>query len=117
MFERPHHRDVALVLQALQPELLANTDRWPDDAVFSRDLVDLAMQAAAPALLRAACAKAEEAYGASVRRELAKSVEALRKRPARLDDCMRALAMTSVSKAQLWQGIRRIARVLAEAPS
>lgn len=53
MFERPHHQRIALVLQSLDSEhragqphkLLANSDRWADDSVFSRDLIDLAMNA------------------------------------------------------------------------
>jgi hypothetical protein len=124
LFEREHHRRIALVLQALDPQvlaalgchfgggtamalrygeyresvdidflvsdlagyrelrqrptpvdlaaekLLANADRWADDAVFSRDLIDLAMQNGQSDPLRAACAKAEGAYGAVIRRAL-----------------------------------------------
>jgi len=96
-------------------KLLANADRWGDDSVFSRDLVDLAMQPASLQLLRAACEKAESAYGASVRRSLAAAVQALRKRPHRLDECMKALSITGVSRAQLWQRIRRVERALPTA--
>jgi len=95
-------------------KLLANADRWPDDAVHSRDLIDLAMQGAGKALLEKACAKAEAAYGTSVRRSLAQAVQALRNRPHRLETCMKALAMDSVTKAQLWQRIRRLERALPE---
>lgn len=95
-------------------KLLANADRWADDSVFSRDLIDLAMQAAGQQLLRAACAKAEEAYGASVRRSLAKGLDMLRNRPHRLEECMKALSVAGVSKAQLWQRMRKVQRALAE---
>ena len=47
-------------------KLLANSDRWMDDGVFSRDLIDLAMMAPALPLLRQAVAKAEQAYGTSI---------------------------------------------------
>jgi hypothetical protein len=94
-------------------KLLANTDRWPDDSVFSRDLIDLAMQGPSLPMLRAACAKAEGAYGASIRGALADAVHALRSRPHRLEQCMKALSMRGASKAQLWQRIRRIERALA----
>jgi hypothetical protein len=140
LFERPHHRDVALVLQSLDPQalsqrhcyfgggtamalrygeyresvdidfrvsdlagyrelrqmlgnapglqsiapidlaaekLLANADRWADDAVYSRDLIDLAMMQADRPLLEASCVKAEAAYGDSIRRSLAQAVDAL----------------------------------------
>ncbi len=39
-------------------KLLANADPWRDDAVFSRDLIDLAMMAPARAVLDGALAKA-----------------------------------------------------------
>ena len=95
-------------------KLLANADRWADDVVFSRDIVDLAMQRADKKLLEAACAKAETAYGASVRQALARAVQALHARPHRLEECMQALRVTSVSRAQLWQAIRRLGRALPD---
>ena len=93
-------------------KLLANADHWADDAVFSRDVIDLAMQRAATPLLRAACAKAEGAYGAAIRESLAKAIAALHARPTRLETCMKALTMTGISKAALWQALRRLPRVL-----
>lgn len=93
-------------------KLLANADRWADDSVFSRDLIDLAMQGLPAHLLQAACAKAESAYGAAVRQSLAKAVELMRKRPHRLAECMRALSVTTASRAQVWHAIRRIERAL-----
>lgn len=48
-------------------KLLANADRRADESSFSRDLIDLAMMRADRKLLEAACAKAEGAYGDSVR--------------------------------------------------
>ena len=97
-------------------KLLANADRWADDAVFSRDIIDLAMQRAATPLLRAACAKAETAYGDAVRESLNKAIDALRARPHRLEACMKALSMNTVSKAALWQAMRRLPRVLPSPP-
>jgi Nucleotidyl transferase AbiEii toxin, Type IV TA system len=119
--EAPGPQDQVCGVQTLAPidlaaeKFLANADRWGDDAVFSRDLIDLAMQGGGRGLLQAACAKAEAAYGASVRRSLAAAVQALRERPHRLDECMRALAITSVSKAQLWERIRKLPRLLPDA--
>ena len=116
--EAPGADDTVCGIATLTPldlcveKLLANADRWADDSVFSRDLVDLAMQPADRELLRRACAKAERAYGSSVRRSVGSAVQALRERPHRLDECMRALQMESVSKAQLWQSIRRVERTL-----
>lgn len=91
-------------------KLLANADRWADDGVFSRDLIDLAMMAPPPALLARAIAKAEQAYGDSVRSSLGKAIEALRRRPQRLADCVQALRMDAVTRAQLAQRIRNLER-------
>ncbi|MCK6422385.1 MAG: nucleotidyl transferase AbiEii/AbiGii toxin family protein [Aquabacterium sp.] len=89
-------------------KLLANSDRWRDDAVMSRDLIDLAMMAPPKALLKQAMAKAGGAYGDSVTTDLAGAVADLRARPHRLDRCMQALAMTTVSKAALWARIKAL---------
>lgn len=89
-------------------KLLANSDRWADDAVHSRDLIDLAMLEPTKALLRRALAKAAVAYGDSVQADLAKAITALRERPQRLEQCMRALGMNGVPRALLWARIRRL---------
>ena len=91
-------------------KLLALADRWRDDAVFSRDLIDLAMMQPAKPLLRAAIAKAAAAYGNSVESSLDKAIQDLRDRPHRLDACMGAMQMTTVSKAQLWARIKALER-------
>lgn len=88
-------------------KLLANSDRWADDSVFSRDLIDLAMMQPKGPLLAQALAKARLAYG-SVEADLLKAVEHLRTRPNRLERCMQALQMTQ-PKALLWQRIRQLA--------
>lgn len=94
-------------------KLLANADRWRDDAVHSRDIIDLAMQQLPKAQLTEACAKAEVPYGRSIRESIADAAHMLRTRPERLGECMRALALTKVSAAQLLNNIRRLARYLA----
>ena len=75
-------------------KLLANSDRWRDDSVASRDLIDLAMAAPPKRLLRRAIDKAKGAYGQSIEADLEKAVRNLRDRPHRLDECMRMLGMT-----------------------
>lgn len=92
-------------------KLLANSDRWNDDGVFSRDLIDLAMMSPSLALLRQAVSKAEQAYGEVILRDLAKAIDALQTRHGWLERCMQAMAM-SLPKAQLWQKIRALRRVL-----
>ena len=95
-------------LDMVTSKLLANSDRWRDDAVLCRDLIDLAMMAPPKKLLQRAMAKAQVAYGDNVAADLAKAIENLRERPHRLDICMKAMAMTTVSKAALWSRIRAL---------
>jgi hypothetical protein len=114
----PGDGDRVCGIQTLAPidlaaeKLLANADRWADDSVYSRDLIDLAMMRADRRLLEAACVKAEGAYGESVRSSLSQAVEALEARRGRLDECMSALSIDRVTPAQLWQAIRTVARQL-----
>jgi hypothetical protein len=114
----PAEEDRVCGVQALSPidlaaeKLLANADRWPDDSVYSRDLIDLAMMRAERKLLEAACQKAETAYGESVRSSLAQAVENLKDSHGRLEEYMAALSVERVTKAQLWQAIRTVAKKL-----
>jgi Nucleotidyl transferase AbiEii toxin, Type IV TA system len=102
-------------LDMVTSKLLANSDRWADDGIFSRDLIDLAMMAPALDVLRLAVAKAEPAYGAAVLTDLAKAVDQLKARHGRLERCMQALQIR-IPAAVLWQKIlalRRRAQCLA----
>ena len=91
-------------------KLLANSDRWRDDAVHSRDLIDLAMMKPSKALLRQAVAKAEGAYGESIQIDLARAIERLREQPHRLAQCMAALGMQQVTSAVVWKHIKSLVR-------
>lgn len=92
-------------------KLLANADRHADDGAFSRDLIDLAMMSLRLPTLRAAMAKAELAYGASIPRDLAKAIDRLQTREGWLERCMAAMAI-HMPKALLWQKVRALKRVL-----
>ena len=113
-FDRPGPADAIAGVLGLTPldlaarKLLALADRWRDDSVFSRDLIDLAMMQPARPLLRAAIEKAAAAYGDSVESSLTSAVQDLRNRSHRLDACMGAMQMTTVSKAQLWARIKAL---------
>ena len=61
-------------------KLLANSDRWNDDGVFNRDVIDLAMMKPSLALLRSAVAKAETAYGQAIRIDLGKAIDRMQDR-------------------------------------
>lgn len=92
-------------------KLLANSDRWGDDGVFNRDLMDLAMLKLPLGQLRQAVAKAEGAYGKSVLSDLAKAVHRVKTRHDWLERCMQVMAV-NVPKALLWKNIRALERVL-----
>jgi hypothetical protein len=89
-------------------KLLANSDRWADDAVSSRDLIDLAMLEPPRPVLKQALAKATTAYGAAVERDLTRAISRLVERPGRLEHCMTALKMDGVPRALLWKRIKRL---------
>ena len=56
--------------------------------------------------------KAEGAYGESVRSSLSQAVDTLETQRGRLEACMTALSIDGVTRAQLWQAIRKVARRL-----
>ena len=93
-------------LDMLASKLLANSDRWADDSVYSRDLIDIAMMQTT-GLLEAAIEKAAGAYGASVRRDLVQSVSKLLTREDRLAQCMTALKINT-PKVVLWQRLQAL---------
>ena len=98
-------------LDMLASKLLANSDRWNDDGVFNRDVIDLAMMTPSLPMLRKAVAKAEQAYGQSVCRDLDKAICRLRNRHDWLARCMRAMAM-NIPMAGLWKRVRALRRAI-----
>lgn len=93
-------------------KLLALSDRWADDGVFSRDVIDLALMQASPEIMVRALEKAEQAYGKNVRRDLGKALQALQSRPGRLDACLRQLRI-DMPKALVWQHLKTLQRYSA----
>lgn len=90
-------------------KLLANSDRWADDGVFNRDVIDLAMMKPSLALLRQALLKAQGAYGTAIRQDLEKALLRLQTRQGWLERCMQAMVMV-VPKAVVWQRLRTLRR-------
>ena len=115
--EPPGAADTICGIATLSPldmatsKLLANSDRWMDDGVFSRDLIDLAMMQPSLRLLRHAAAKAQGAYGESVLRDLGKAIDRMQARTGLLKRCMDVMAMTH-PPALVWQQIRALRRVV-----
>lgn len=101
------------ILDMAASKLLANSDRWADDGVFSRDLIDLAMMQPKLPLLRQAIAKSESAYGQAIRVDLGKAIHQLQHRQGWLERCMQAMAMT-LPKALVWQRVRNLHKGLSQ---
>lgn len=92
-------------------KLLANSDRWKDDGVFNRDIIDLAMMNPSLSLLRSAIAKAETAYGSAIRQDMDKAINRMQNREGWLERCMQTMAM-DLPKAVVWQQLRKLRRAL-----
>lgn len=107
-FDRPGPEDqivgIATLTQVdlVASKLLANVDRWADDGVMSRDILDLAMLQPTPKTWSAASQKAEDAYGAAVLPSLAKARARLLDDPPRLARCIQVLQV-STPQALLYQ--------------
>lgn len=97
-------------------KLLANADRWRDDAVLSRDVIDLAFMAEhwdkADAL--AGAARARGAYGSVVDRALREAAQRLLDTEAHRKRCIDALRVVHVKT--LAAGLRKLARKGALGP-
>ena len=91
-------------------KMLANADRWRDDAVLSRDVIDLAFMvenwAAADAATGAALARG--AYGDIVDRALRQAAQRLLDVEDRRKRCISALRVVNVKT--LTAGLRKLAR-------
>jgi hypothetical protein len=75
-------------------KLMANADRYADDAMSSRDLIDLAMLSDDGKLAPAGVAKARRAYGRSIDDALVRAKALLLEREGRLALCMKRMRMT-----------------------
>ena len=88
-------------------KLLANSDRWADASVFSRDLIDLAMMSPTKELLNNAISKAQLAYGNAIVRDLNKAIEKLSARNDWLDRCILAMDIET-PKALIWKNLQHL---------
>ena len=91
---------------AIAEKLLANADRGLDDSTLARDLIDLAFVATRvdKKALLAGLVIAEQAYGTSVQRLLAQSLELFRKNRIRTRRCIDSLGVDDTPT--LRKGIR-----------
>ena len=92
-------------------KMLANSDRWADTSVFSRDILDLAMVAPRGPTLASALQKTSAAYGSDVARDLDRAIDELLEDQGRLQRCQDALAMNQ-PRAAVTDRLRRLRRAL-----
>lgn len=93
-------------------KLLANSDRWADDGVFNRDLMDLVMMEISTPSLQQAIVKAEVAYGKAVRTDLGKAIDRLLTRQGWMERCMQALSI-HIPKVVIWDKVKRFESFIA----
>jgi hypothetical protein len=75
-------------------KLMANSDRWADDSVWSRDIIDLALLANGQTVDPAGVEAAVRAYGSSVLVDFEKARARLLEREGWLPHCMKRMQMT-----------------------
>lgn len=88
-------------------KLMANSDRWADDSVLSRDLIDLSMLTDSGMLPAVGIAKAQRAYGNSVAEDVVKAKSRLLDRPGRVAACVKGLGIT-LTEAVLRARVQRL---------
>ena len=117
-FDTPSDDDTVCGVTALSSvdlvasKLLANSDRWADEGVFNRDLIDLAMMEPAHDAFAKACTKAETAYGASIRQDLEKAIGKLLDKPDWLEKCMRTMNMNDTAPAVVVTAVLSLRNIL-----
>lgn len=82
-------------------KLLANSDRWQDSAVFSRDILDLTLMNKPPGSLKVGLALATAAYDSNVASSAVRAIDQLLDEPGRLARCIDALTIQKLSLAAL----------------
>ena len=83
-------------IDSFAEKLLANSDRWNDSSVESRDLIDLAIQRLSFPIPQAAIEKAQSAY--PVIEPLKKAILFFQNHPNYRDKCFTALGISEPSK-------------------
>jgi hypothetical protein len=91
-------------------KLLANADRYLDDAALARDAIDLiVLEHTLGGLPPAAFAKARQAYGASVDEAWHRALERLRDKPELLARSLDAMAVDAPTRALISARLARVA--------
>lgn len=119
-FDRDNHLNQICGVSALSTtdmmatKLLANSDRWADRGVFSRDLLDLSMLEISDHHLQAAKEKAIEAYGEAVLRDVSKAVSLVETVPKYLQHCCVNMEISIPAAVMLMKVKKFEKRILAK---
>ena len=97
------------VSDLIASKLLANSDRWGDASVYSRDLIDLAMMDFDKSAWVTAFEKASGAYGDAIKNDLMKAYQAFLNQPIHVQRCCKNLKIEK-SPALLIDRVRRLKR-------
>lgn len=92
-------------------KLLANADRWRDDSVFSRDVLDMAFLDLPPSRLAVPVIKATKAYGMGVVSDMRDACQRLVEREGWLARCMKTLSIQA-PQAVVYKQLKRLDRRL-----
>jgi hypothetical protein len=95
------------IIDCFTSKLLANADRYPDDSVESRDLIDLAVLRLQSELPSESIRKAEKAY--EVMRPLKAAVERFQQREAYRERCFASLQVDKPQIPKIMDGIDLLA--------
>jgi len=118
--DEPGHADHVLgIATASVPDLvatkfLANSDRWADRSVFSRDIIDLAMMRIDGPTMILGLRKATAAYGPAAAADAQSAIAFLLDRDHVIDRCRHALDMTE-PRAAVVDRLRRLSASLLRA--
>lgn len=89
-------------------KLLANDDRWADRALYSRDIIDLAIIAPDADVWNTGMRKAQGAYGKTVHNKLIRAIDWALDQTGWLTECATALQITAISPDDLRARIQYI---------
>jgi hypothetical protein len=91
--DKIHGVQCLTVADLIASKLLANSDRWGDVSVFSRDLIDLVMMRFTTREWQNGFEKSTTAYGESIHRDLIKACDAFIGKPMHVQGCLSRLKM------------------------
>ena len=99
--------DCLALVDTWSEKLLANTDRWADDSVAGRDLIDLCVLRRAGPMLARSVEKASRAY--EVLPALARAIESFQRRADFRARCFEALAIEAPWVHDILDGLDALA--------